>query len=36
MGHGLDCSRSGLGEVENSCEYGNDASDSIKCEEFLN
>jgi hypothetical protein len=35
VGYGLDGSGSQLGQVVGSCEYGNEPSDSIKREEFL-
>jgi hypothetical protein len=31
----VDCSDSGLGPVEGSCEHGNEPSGSIKCWEIL-
>jgi hypothetical protein len=34
-GYGLDRSGSGLRQVAESCECGNEHSDSIKCGEFL-
>ena len=34
-GHRLDRSGSGQGQVAGSCEYGDEPSGSIKCEEFL-
>ena len=34
-GHGLDRSHSGYGQVEGTCECGNEPSGSIKCGEFL-
>jgi hypothetical protein len=33
--YGLDCSGSGYGPVEGSCEYCNEPSGSIKCWEVL-
>ena len=34
-GHGLERSGSGEGQVEGTCECGNELSGSIKCDEFL-
>jgi hypothetical protein len=34
-GYGLDWAGSGLRQVVGTCECGNEASDSIKCGEFL-
>jgi hypothetical protein len=33
--HGLDCSRSGEGQVSGACGCGSEPSGSIKCGEFL-
>ena len=35
VGHGLDCSGLRQSQVAGFCEYGSEASDSIKCGEFL-
>jgi hypothetical protein len=35
MGHGLDRSGLGQGQVARSCEYGDELSGSIKCGEFV-
>jgi hypothetical protein len=35
VGHGLDQSGSGYGQVAGSCVYGDEPSGSIKCGEFL-
>jgi hypothetical protein len=35
VGHGLDRSGSGQGQVATNCGCGNEASVSLKCEEFL-
>ena len=35
LGHGLDRSGSGLGQVLGTCECGNEPSGSIQCGEFL-
>ena len=34
-GHELDPAGSGLGQVVDTCECGNEPSGSIKCKEFL-
>jgi hypothetical protein len=34
-GYGLDQTGSGQGHMAGTCEYGNEPSGSIKCEEFL-
>jgi len=35
VGHGLDLSGSGYGQLAGSCECGNEPSGSIKCKEFF-
>ena len=35
MGYGLDGAGSGQGQLEDTCDCGNEPSGSIKCGEFL-
>jgi hypothetical protein len=35
MGHGLDLTGAGQGQVAGYCEFGNELSGSIKCGKFL-
>jgi hypothetical protein len=36
MGHGLDLSGAGEGQVAGYCEFGNERSGFIKCRKFRN